>query len=101
MKRSILALLGLVAAPLIASPASAQTVCAERNEIVSRLENGYHEMASAIGVSGNGGVIELYTSSKGSWTLILTQPDGVSCLIAAGESWESVTAARPASQKVY
>ncbi len=101
MKRFIGLLLGAAVASLIASPASAQAVCGDRSEIVSRLESAYQEKASAIGMSGNGGVVELYTSEKGSWTLLLTQPTGVSCLIAAGDNWESMPNPKPANQQIY
>ncbi len=83
----------LVIAAILAAlpfPAVAQAVCGDRAEIIARLESAYQEKASAIGLAGNGGVVELYTSDKGSWTLLLTQTNGVSCLIAAGDSWETV-----------
>ncbi len=101
MKRSIILLLGAAVLPFIASAANAQAVCGDRGEIVSRLETAYQEKASAIGLAGNGGVVELYTSEKGSWTLLLTQTSGVSCLIAAGESWETVPHQKPASQPIF
>ena len=50
-------------------------------------------------MAGNGGVIELYTSEKGSWTLLLTQPTGVSCLIAAGDNWETMPEPKPAPRE--
>ncbi len=101
MKRSIILLLGAAILPFIALPANAQAVCGDRGEIVSRLETAYQEKASAIGLAGNGGVVELYTSEKGSWTLLLTQTTGVSCLIAAGDSWETVPHPKPASLPIY
>ena len=68
-----------------------QAVCGARDEIVSRLENGYQETASGAGpIVGGGAVIELYTSDAGTWTLVLTQPNGVSCLIAVGKNWETL-----------
>lgn len=73
-----------------ATPAHAQAVCGDRGEIIARLESGYQEQATAIGLASNGGVVELYVSESGSWTLLLTQTTGVSCLIAAGEHWETV-----------
>lgn len=76
-----------------AFPVEAQTVCGDRDEIVARLQSGYQERASAIGLSGNGGVVELWKSEKGSWTLLLTRPGGVSCLMAAGEHWQAVARA--------
>jgi len=51
-----------------------------------------------MGVSTNGSLVELYTSENGTWTLMLTRPDGVSCLIAAGQNWEAFDAVTPASQ---
>ncbi len=98
MKHFILGLTGAVMAIMVATPASAQAVCGDRNEIVARLESGYQEKSSAMGVSTNGGLVELYTSEKGTWTLMLTQPNGTSCLIAAGNNWESLSDPKSASQ---
>jgi hypothetical protein len=102
MKRSIVLLGGLAIASALFSPASAQqAVCGDRNEIVARLENGYQESTSGVGLSATGGLVELYTSEKGTWTLMLTQPNGVSCLIAAGDNWEHVDSPKTASQPIY
>ena len=99
MKRFIFALIGASFTALLAAPASsAESVCGNRDDIVSRLENGYQEFNSAMGMSTNGGLVELYTSDKGTWTLMLTQPDGISCLIAAGQNWESFSSPKSASQ---
>ena len=99
MKRFMFSLIGASFMALLATPASsAENVCGKRDDIVLRLENGYQEFNSAMGMSTNGGLVELYTSDKGTWTLMLTQPDGVSCLIAAGENWESLNGAKSASQ---
>ncbi len=75
-----------------AMPANAQAMCGPRARIIELLETRYQEKASAIGLAGNGGVVELYTSEKGSWTLLLTQPNGISCLIAAGGDWHDIPA---------
>ena len=79
-----------------AMPANAaENVCGKRDDIVKRLEYGYQEFNSAMGMSSNGGLVELYTSEKGTWTLMLTQPGGVSCLIASGENWETFESKAP------
>jgi len=102
MKRSMMLLCGLAITFVMFSPASAQqAVCGDRNEIVARLESGYQESTSGLGLSATGGLVELYTSEKGTWTLMLTQPNGVSCLIAAGDNWENVDSAKTASQPIY
>lgn len=102
MKRSMILLGGLAIAAVMTLPAGAQQpVCGDRDEIVARLKSGYQESTSGIGLSATGGVIELYTSEKGTWTLMLTQPNGVSCLIAAGDNWEHVDSPKTASQPIY
>ncbi len=74
-------------------PAAAQQQrCTKRPEIVRHLAMKFSETPIAIGLSGSGGIIEVLSSEKGgSWTIIITMPDGTSCLIAAGQDWEQIT----------
>lgn len=83
-----------LAAIATASPALAQQpLCTDRNEVLSQLSNQYSEAPVAMGVANNGGVVEILSSQAGtSWTIILTMPNGVTCMIAAGENWESLPA---------
>ncbi len=53
----------------------------------------YSEIPVAMGLASNGGVIEVLASENGSWTLLVTMPDGTSCVLAAGESWEALPSA--------
>jgi hypothetical protein len=80
-----------VAAAGIPSSAAAQMspmVCGERVEIVNALESGHQEKKTAGGLSGTGGLVELFTGDSGTWTLLLTLPGGPTCLLGAGDSWE-------------
>ena len=43
-----------------------------------------------MGLAPNGGVVEVLASENGSWTLLVTMPDGHSCVIAVGENWEAL-----------
>ena len=46
-------------------------------------------------VANNGGLVELLTTQSGTtWTLIITLPNGMTCLLAAGEDWEAVPMAQ-------
>ena len=76
------------------SPAMAQQpLCTERSEVVKQLSSQYSEAPVAMGIANNGGVVEILSSQTGtSWTIILTMPNGVTCMIAAGENWESLPA---------
>ena len=75
---------------LAAAPAHSQMVCGNHADIEKRLQTGYQEVRTGVGLAGNGGLIELYTSEKGTFTIVLTRPNGMSCLMAVGENWEAV-----------
>ena len=66
-------------------------ICSTRANVLKHLSRKYSETPVGLGVAENGGVIELLTSAEGdTWTIIITMPDGRSCMIAAGEGWEQV-----------
>lgn len=93
MKRPIPTCL-LTACLAVALPgpdAAAGPYCADRDDIVRQLEQKYGETRRSLGVSSGKGVFEIYVLDEtGSWTIILTNPRGRSCLMAAGEHWEAV-----------
>ena len=92
-------LLGLLVLPL-SLPAKAQNICTARDEVLGHFDSKYSEAPVAMGLANNGGVIEVLSSGSGNtWTIIITMPNGVTCLLAAGESWESLPliAAGPAT----
>ena len=64
-------------------------VCAERVKMTKFLTGKYQETPRAVGVSSTGkAVLEIYTSSEGSWTVLLTTAKGVACIMGAGHSWQ-------------
>jgi hypothetical protein len=76
-----------------ALPAAAQDGCTDRTDIVKHLAQKFSETPTATGLSVNGGVIEILMSEGGrSWTIIITMPNGSTCLVAAGKHWENVEA---------
>ncbi len=76
---------------LLAAPAFGHQAWIDRAEIADRLAGQYAESPVAMGLASNGGVIELFTSADGAtWTLVLTMPDGLSRMVAAGEGWTTV-----------
>lgn len=81
---------GLAAALAAAAPAAAEESrqCRERTEVLQHLGAKYKEAPVAVGVTSTGGLIEVLSSGEeGTWTIIVTAPSGLSCLMAAGESW--------------
>lgn len=94
MKQHIL-LLGLVtgAALFSAQNANAQSrSCAPRPVVVERLSDTYGETRQSIGLATNNTVVEVFASSdSGSWTIMVTTPQGMTCLVAAGRSFETLS----------
>jgi hypothetical protein len=91
------AALALASGLLCAAPAMAQSQpqCGERTRVLKALSDRYQEMPVAMGLDANGGVLEILSGNNGkTWSILLTMPNGVSCLMAAGEHWESLTVAR-------
>ncbi len=80
----------LVVAAMLPVTANAQAACADRASLVHSLSNDYAERPNSMGLAANGTLFEIFTSEKGSWTILATRPDGVSCLVATGEGWGSV-----------
>ena len=90
------AALGAAALAFQPLPATAQetgqdsTPCAERTNIVNTLDSQYEESPRAIGLVSKEAVLEVFVSQTGTWTVVVTSPDGVSCVLAAGQSWEEI-----------
>src|SRR5687767_1517355 len=88
MVRKTLAILSVAVAALAVGTAQAQQVCGPRSIVVQKLKSELGEKPEAAGLTHSGGVIEILASKDGSWAVIMTAPNGLSCLLAAGEAWE-------------
>ena len=65
-----------------------QPLCSTRADITMQLSEKYAEVPVALGVANSGGVMEVLSAPNGkTWTLILTMPNGQSCMIMAGGSF--------------
>lgn len=79
-------------APLAFTPDTAdaqQRICAQRDQIVEQLDTRHNEDRVALGLQPDSNVLEVFASDEsGTWTIIVTAPNGVSCLVAVGEAWQ-------------
>ena len=78
----------LIVVPLTASAEATVRHCAERDTLGGFLERTYHEHRDALGVTPSGHLVELFVSDKGSWTLVLSMANGISCIISSGQGWQ-------------
>lgn len=75
------------------SEQNGQSHCGTRNGVLGFLSTTYAEKPVAMGVAANGGLIEVLTSQHGAtFTIIVTMPEGHTCMVAAGEGWQPVVA---------
>ena len=85
------AVLIAAALTLLGSTAAAATVpCGQRDQIVEWLAGKYEEEPVASGISSKGSLIEVLSSQDGdTWTILLTAPNGTSCVVDTGQAWQA------------
>lgn len=71
---------------------SASNLCTKRTAMIDALARKYHEERRGIGIASRAGVMEFYVSASGTWTVLMTMPNGMSCILAAGRDWEDMAA---------
>jgi hypothetical protein len=89
--------LALICGSIVSQPAeAAPKFCGDHDQILKRLEQAHEETPQALGLSGDGGLIEVLVSPKGGWTILLTYPRRPTCMVATGEAWEMQLTGQPA-----
>ena len=72
--------------------------CGPREMVVDRLASGYGETRKSMGLGANNSVVEVFASEEtGTWTITVTQPNGLTCLVASGQAFEELVEALPAA----
>ena len=94
-------LAGLASAILIATTAAniaqaqQRVPCGDRTAIMDHLKDGYAETVVAMGLDAQGRVLEVMAADGGTWTMLVTSPGGLTCLIASGVAWEQIKLPEP------
>jgi hypothetical protein len=71
-----------------AQPAFSATTCARYQDLMQVLSGRYQEKISAYGLSKQKDKVEIFVSKAGTFTILATRADGLSCVIAVGDNWE-------------
>lgn len=70
---------------------AAFAACYPRVAVVEQLVRQYHEKQSATGTTtdtdGRLALIEVWSSPTGTFTILITRPNGVTCVAATGGDW--------------
>lgn len=76
---------------LLPSVAMAQQNCGRTSEVAPSLEKSHGEKSVVRMMSGRLGIVEIFVNRQtGSYTVVVHRPEGISCLIDAGDSFEGV-----------
>ena len=76
--------------------ASARPVCMPHAELEAQLSDKFSEHQAAAGLDRNGHLIEVYSTNDGAtWTIVMTKPSGLSCIVASGEAWHELDKGTP------
>src|SRR5262245_48031536 len=86
----------LLGAAAIGSPAfadqssqSSPVACGPHTDVIKALGDKFHETQAATALTSAGTLLEVLTARDGStWTIIVSRPDGLSCIVAAGQNWQ-------------
>ena len=90
-----IAVTALTTVVLASRPADAQQRCLLHEAAQEQLAERFNEDVAGRGLASNGkSMVELYTNEEGSWTLVVTDVEGRSCVIGSGVSWSDVEVLR-------
>ena len=82
-------MLAACATPALAQPAPQP--CDARDRVLAHLATKYREVPVGVGITNRGGMLEVLTTADGgTWTIIVTLPNGISCMVASGEGWRTL-----------
>ena len=91
----ILAILAALCAVMIgilyfSGMAHAQSRCGPRSEIIKVLSDKYKEFLHGTGTINDQVMMEIFISHTGTWTIIITDTNGTTCILAAGDAWDDL-----------
>ena len=100
MKPTLSRLLGAaICAAVLPLSAHAQNNCGARDAVISKLASGYGEAFAGGGLQSSTRIVEVWMSEeKGTWTILVTRPDGSTCVLAAGTHWRDGEPATPVAK---
>jgi len=65
-------------------------LCSSHDAVMQTLNGKFAETTVSMGLANNGTVVEVLSSPDGTWTIVMTAPNGVTCLLAAGDYWQTL-----------
>lgn len=89
---SIRLLVAIMALSMATLPAQAQRVaCGPGPGLVAHLEKEWGEEPAVVALDAAGRMVRILANPEtGTWSILITGPDGPTCLIQHGSAWEQI-----------
>jgi hypothetical protein len=72
-----------------AAPAAGEICVSDYKQLAAKLEASYAEVPVSAGLRQDGNLVSVFASTTtGTWTMVMTRPEGMSCVVAVGEAWQ-------------
>lgn len=74
------------------APARAQFgACGDGAGLIAHLQKEWGEDIAALALEDRGGLVQILRNpDTGTWSLLITRPGGLACLVMSGQGWEPV-----------
>ena len=79
----------------LAAPGQAQTPCTGLPDALAALAARYAEAPRVSGLTSTGALMIVTASEAGGFSVLLVSPEGVACMVAAGEGFALTEAPKP------
>ena len=64
--------------------------CGPRKDVLARLAVSLHQQPSSVALTSDGQLLEVLKSDTDLiWTILITSPQGLSCVVASGGGWQN------------
>jgi len=73
-----------------AGEAAAAMQCGKHDDVAKALNAKFKETRRIMGVINARAVMEIFMSQQGTWTMLVTDTNGIACITASGEEWQEV-----------
>ena len=91
----------ILLACLLSWSAVAQESCAPYDQVAAKLAAEFHETRVQQGIVGEGrALLAIFASPNGeTWTAVMVRPDGLACMAAAGQDWQTRSDPAPEAEE--
>lgn len=66
--------------------------CAPADKLEAFLTDKHKETVHAQGIAGKRSLMQVYVGESGTWTVVVTRPNGLSCMVTSGSDYQDIPA---------